>query len=199
MDSSTFGDYDGQHFDTKLESVPARGDTPPLPMQIPPLPTQPVSQPGHLDISHREEEGGQSGSGRGDGGSSDDSDGSSSGVEVPETTSRPSWPQQMTAGLLGVTPDHVTPKGLTPEPGLPAVTPYDDSQQPAVVFKEEVSPSVFDPVHSLDLSAGGDSSAKPPLHVIIVNVLNQNQSGELTGQDLIVTLHLDFSRCREKK
>lgn len=157
-------------------------------MQIPPLPTQPVSQPGHLDISHREEEGGQSGSGRGDGGSSDDSDGSSSGVEVPETTSRPGWPQQMTAGslldatpsplqLLGVTPDHVTPEGLTPKPD-------DDSQQPAVVFKEEE--------HSLDLPAGGDSSAKPPLHVIIVNVLNQNQSGELTGHDLVVTLHLDF-------
>ncbi|XP_047426037.1 LOW QUALITY PROTEIN: versican b [Mugil cephalus] len=146
--STTLGDYDVQDFNIKLESQPVRGDTL-APIQIPPLP-EPGMKPERLDISHGEEEGGQSGSGRGDGGSSDD--GSSSGAETPETAA---------------SPDHVIPKGFTP-----------DGQQPAVVFKEEHTPSVLDLGRISGIAVGGESSAKPPFHVIIVNVHSQNQSVE---------------------
>lgn len=180
-----FDDYDVGNFDNshRLESVPVRGDAL-NPMQFPPLPTT-RSQPAHLDISHGGEDGGQAGSGRGessgDGGNSGDS---SSGAEVGavvsptqvwvETTPRP--PQ-----LLPVSPLVVIPAIPTPEPGLPSGT-EEARQQPAVVFKEDVTPGTaltFNVDQSLAVPGDRESSAKPPFHLIIVNVHEQNDSGEL--------------------
>lgn len=200
-------DYDVQDFNDshKVESVPVRGDAL-VPMQLPPLPTT-RSQPPRLDISHGEEEGGQTGSGQGDGSREGGSNHGSSGgsgvravvtpmqVLLPEstaaseqevkTTSRPS-------DLHGRSSDRVTPgPGLgieavipevhTPESGLPALA-GEVGQQPAVVFKEDVTPGTtltFDLDQSAVAPVDGES-AKPPFHLIIVNVHDQNQSGELT-------------------
>ncbi|XP_070781162.1 versican core protein [Enoplosus armatus] len=108
-----FDDYDVKDFNHShnVESVPVRGDIL-FPMQLPPLPTT-RSQPAHLDISHGGEEGGQAGSGRGESsgsGEGSSSDDSSSGAEVGavetstqvwvETTSRPSWLLETTAGRV---------------------------------------------------------------------------------------------------
>ncbi|XP_074473101.1 versican core protein isoform X2 [Sebastes fasciatus] len=196
---------DIQEFDPhRVEALPDRGHVY-LPMQLPPLPTT-RSQPEHLDISHGGEAGGPAGSGRGESsGEAGSSDGGSSGAEVAtptqvgmETTSRSSWVLETTTGselevktsrpsqLLQVAPECVTPgPGLvvvpeihTPEPGLPAGT-GEVGQQPAVVFKEDVTPgttSTFDLGQSLALPVDGESSAKPPVHLIIVNVLDRNQS-----------------------
>ncbi|XP_023144218.2 versican core protein-like [Amphiprion ocellaris] len=189
--STTFNDFDVQDFSNshKVESVPIRGDTL-IPMQLPPLPTSRL-QPEHLDISHTGEEGGQAGSGRGEssgsgeGGSSDDS----SGEVTPGTTLRPSWLPEVSAGMetssleVTLSPSEitaVTPLTVTREPDLPAGV-REDGQQPAVVFKEDVTPGappMFD-LESLDMSAGGESSGKPPFHVILVNVHSQNQSVDL--------------------
>lgn len=100
-------------------SVPVRGDVL-APLQLPPLPTT-RSKPSQLDISQGVEEGGLTGSGRGE---------SSGG-----------------------------------------------GQQPAVVFKEDVTPAtglMFDK----SPAPTEEESAKPPFHLIIVNVNDQNQSGE---------------------
>ncbi|XP_040013756.1 versican b [Xiphias gladius] len=109
-----------------------------------------------------------------------------------ETTSKPSRPLQTTAGpeldvettskpsqLPETTPQHVVPEILTPEQGLPDGSGDDGQQQPAVVFKEDVAPeatSTLDLNQSLAIPVGEKSSAKPPFHLIIVNVHNQNQS-----------------------
>ncbi|XP_073333665.1 neurocan core protein-like [Pagrus major] len=174
-------DYDVRDFNDshKVESVPVRGDSL-IPMQFPPLPTT-RSQPAHLDIPHGGEEGDQAGSGHegsGEGGSSDDS---SSGTEVGavvsstqvwvETTPRP--PQ-----LLQVTPEVVIQALPTPEPGLPSGT-EEVRQQPAVVFKEDVTPGTAMTFNLDQLPAvPGDreSSAKPPFHLILVNLHEQNDS-----------------------
>ncbi|XP_071322114.1 versican core protein [Trachinotus anak] len=192
---------DIQPFDiNKVESVPVREDWHWL--QLPALPTT-RSQTPHLDISHGGEEGGQeggqvmSGSGSGEGGSSDDS-GTEVGAAVTpkqvwvETVSRPSWlPESSTGPEPGVettsrpsqppeiTPQHVDPETLTPEPGLPDGSGDVGSQHPAVVFKEDVTPGTiptFDLDPSLVVPVVEESSAKPPFHLIIVNVHNQNQS-----------------------
>ncbi|XP_028273397.1 versican core protein isoform X1 [Parambassis ranga] len=91
--------------------------------------------------------------------------GSSDGAEAP---TRPSW-------LLKVTASPDTPQTPTPEPGA-----TEDSRLPAVVFKEDVTPGpipTFD-LESLAVPLDGDSSGKPPVHVIIVNVHSKNQSVE---------------------
>lgn len=203
-------DDDIQQFHVnRVEAVPARGDVVD-PMQLPPLPTT-RSQTAHLDIFHGGEEGGQAGAGRdessgsGEGGSSDDS---SSGTEVgaavtptqvwAETISKPSWLPEMTTGpelgvettlkplhLPEITLQHVDSEILTPEPGLPVGSGdagQQQQQQPAVVFKEDVTPAAaltvdLDPL--LAFPAGGEeTSAKPPFHLIIVNIHDKNQSGE---------------------
>ncbi|XP_042364673.1 versican core protein-like isoform X2 [Plectropomus leopardus] len=67
---------------------------------------------------------------------------------------------------------------VTPEPGRPAGT-TEAGQQPAVVFKEDVTPEIaltFDLDPLLAAPVDGESSAKPPFHLIIVNVHDQNQS-----------------------
>lgn len=90
-----------------------------------------------------------------------------------ETTSRSSH-------LLDITTEVVIPEIHTPESGLPAVA-GEVGQQPAVVFKEDVTPGTtltFDLDQSPAIPIHGES-AKPPFHLIIVNVHDQNQSGEL--------------------
>lgn len=189
----------------KVESVPVRENTL-FPMQLPPLPTT-RSQPAHLDISHGGEEGGPAGSGQGESSGSGEggsSDGGSSGAEVGavvsptqvraeptsspdrllETTTGSEWEIEITSTpsqLLDITAAVVIPEIHTPEPGLPAKTP-EAGQQPAVVFKEDATPGTTLTSH-LDQSPAvpvdGESSAKPPFHLIIVNVHDQNQSGEL--------------------
>lgn len=200
-------DYDVQDFNDshKVESVPVRGDAL-VPMQLPPLPTT-RSQPPRLDISHGEEEVGQTGSGRGDGSGEGGSNHGSSGgsgvravvtpmqVLLPEstaaseqevkTTSRPSDLQGLSSDRVTTGPglgiEAVIPEVHTPESGLPALA-GEVGQQPAVVFKEDVTPGTtltFDLDQSAVAPVDGES-AKPPFHLIIVNVHDQNQSGELT-------------------
>ncbi|XP_075934317.1 versican core protein isoform X2 [Anarhichas minor] len=160
------------------------------PMQLPPLPTS-ISHPPQLDTFHGEQEGGrgESSGGSGEGGSSD---GRSSGAEVGAAVipTQPSWLLETTTGselgaktsrpsqLLDVTAEVVVPGIHTPEPGLPAGT-REVGKQPAVVFKEDVTPgttSQFDFDSSLAIPVDGESSIKPPFHLIIVNVHDQNQS-----------------------
>lgn len=59
----------------------------------------------------------------------------------------------------------------TPEPGLG----IEKAPQPAVVFKEDVTPGTG---LMFDRTPAVQESAKPPFHLIIVNVNDQNQSGE---------------------
>ncbi|TNM92073.1 hypothetical protein fugu_019085 [Takifugu bimaculatus] len=109
------------------------------PLQLPPLPTT-RSKPSQLDISQGVEDGGQTGSGRGE----------SSGEGGSYSPA-------------------------TPEPGLPPVG-VEGGQQPAVVFKEDVTPGtglMFDKSPAVPTD---EESAKPPFHLIIVNVNDQNQS-----------------------
>lgn len=165
--TSTSDSYDERDFSsfTNVESEPPRADTL-FPMQLPPLPTR-RSLPEHLDIAH-------GGSGRGEnsgeGGSSSD-DGSSSGAEGgPSVTPVQVW--------LGTTT-------------MPLPNREMDPQHPAVVFKEDVTPGAPSDVNqSLAIPADGESTGKPPFHVIIVNVHSQNQSGELyDGKHLTFDLH----------
>ncbi|GLD56826.1 versican core protein-like isoform X2 [Lates japonicus] len=197
-------DYDIQQFDiNRVEAVPARGDVMD-PMQLPPLPTT-RSQTAHLDISHGGEEGGQGeSSGSGEGGSSDDSSsGTEVGAAVTptqvwtETISKPSWLLETTTGpelgmettskpshLPEITLQHVDSEILTPEPDPPVGSgdagQQQQQQQPAVVFKEDVTPAAaltFDLDPLLAIPAGGEeTSAKPPFHLIIVNIHDKNQS-----------------------
>lgn len=156
--------YDA-HFND-LHSIPVRGDVL-APLQLPPLPTT-RSQPSRLDIYQGIEEDGQIASGRGEssgegGGSDDRADAVMSPTQVfVETTPSPSLLQES-----------------TPEYGLSSVMGA-GGQQPAVVFKEDVTPGTA-PTFDLDKSPAvpdnGDS-AKPPFHLIIVNVHDQNHSGE---------------------
>uniref|UniRef100_UPI0037E84839 versican core protein n=1 Tax=Semicossyphus pulcher TaxID=241346 RepID=UPI0037E84839 len=171
-----FVDYDVKDFDShRVESKPLRGDILP-PIQIPPLPTT-RSQPPQLDISKGGEGGSQAGSGRGESsGEQGSSDDGASGAEVGamvtpipsdlpgitsapglgvDTTSRPSWLQE-----------------VTPETGT-----GEEGRHPALVFKEDVTlgtASTFD-IDQLAVPLDGDSSGKP-VHVIVVNVHDQNQS-----------------------
>lgn len=145
-------DYDVQDFNdpNRVESVPRGGDIVPL-VPLPPLPTPP-SEGSHLDTPHVEEDGGPAGSGRGD---TSGDDGASGAEAAPaETVSGPTVLPEAT--------------GVSPGPGLPAV-----------VFKEDVTTG-GPPTSGLDQSLAGpadqESSAKPPFHVIIVNVHDQNQS-----------------------
>nr|XP_046231049.1 versican b [Scatophagus argus] len=88
-----------------------------------------------------------------------------------QTTLRPSQLQE-------ITPEVVTSDIHTPEPDFPART-GEEVQQPAVVFKEDATTGAtltFDLDQSPAVSVDGDSSAKPPFHLIIVNVHDQNQS-----------------------
>lgn len=65
----------------------------------------------------------------------------------------------------------------TPESGLG----IDKEQQPAVVFKEDVTPGTGLMFDRSPAVPAVEESAKPPFHLIIVNVNDQNQSGEWGG------------------
>ncbi|KAM9307125.1 versican core protein [Pholidichthys leucotaenia] len=199
--TNTSEDYDGVDYDglNKVESVPLKEGIF-TNIQLPPLPTT-RPQPGRLDISHREEEGAQLGSEKGDNRSS--TEGASSnrtsavdelrGAVTPEAVFTPSLAQEATTGLdtPALSPSHIpeiTPEPLASHPVTPEVYYPDQSSPtstaevvkvPAVVFKEEDTPGsipIFELGQALDISAGGESSAKPPFHVIIVNVHSPNQS-----------------------
>lgn len=62
----------------------------------------------------------------------------------------------------------------TPEPLLG----IEKAQQPAVVFKEDVTPGTGLMFDKSPAVPAVEESAKPPFHLIIVNVNDQNQSGE---------------------
>lgn len=101
-----------------------------------------------------------------------------------KTTSRPSDPPEISSDRVtpGLEPgiEVVIPEVNTPESALPALA-GEVGQQPAVVFKEDVTPGTtltFDHDQSPAVPVDGES-AKPPFHLIIVNVHDQNQSGEL--------------------
>ncbi|KAM4528144.1 versican core protein [Odontesthes bonariensis] len=153
--ATAFDDIDVQDFDSynQLESVPIRGDT----LFHLPLPsTRPM--PSLLDVS----------SGSGEGGSSDDRSGTAKGrvAETPEAISRPNLPPEITRVME------------TSKPSLTSVT-MEVGQQPKLVFKDQVTPAVssdFDLNQSVDFSVDRDPSAKPPLHVIFVNVSSSKES-----------------------
>ncbi|XP_034055817.1 mucin-2-like isoform X2 [Gymnodraco acuticeps] len=97
---------------------------------------------------------------------------------LPGITSRPSY-------LLEITPEttqrplHLLPETLTPEPSVPAST-REGGQQPAVVYKEDVTPgttSTFKIDHSLAIPVDRESSSgNTSIHLIIVNMKDRNQS-----------------------
>ncbi|KAK5878348.1 hypothetical protein CesoFtcFv8_023760 [Champsocephalus esox] len=97
---------------------------------------------------------------------------------LPDITSRPS-------SLLEITPEtaqrplHLLPETLTPEPNVPA-SAREGGQQPAVVFKEDVTPgttSTFELDHSLATPVDRESSSgNTSIHLIIVNMKDSNQS-----------------------
>ncbi|KAL6096416.1 vcan [Pungitius sinensis] len=138
-----------------------------LPMQLPPLPATRL-QPPQLDISEGGAEEGGANSGSGEGGSSGGRWSGAKAVTLVtlglggETPTPPPQRQALTAG-------GVAPETHTPGPGVPGGA-VEAGKWPAVVFKEEVSP---ESASTFDLD---QSSAKPPFHLIIVNVHHQNQS-----------------------
>lgn len=160
-------------------------------LQLPPLPTT-LTQPPRLDISQLDLPGSGRGetSGRGEEGSSQ---GNSGGSEVgatatPEITSRPIRLQEISARVETSSVEdaaaHPVPSEiLTPKPHIAAGT-TEVEEQPAVVFKEEYTiraQTIFDHEKSLDIPE--TAPAKPPIHLIIVNVQSTNgsESGELRG------------------
>ncbi|XP_058473568.1 versican b [Solea solea] len=196
--TTVFDDFDDiQRFDSnQVQALPGGDFLDPMP--LPPLPTI-SSQTPHLDISDGGEEGGQTESGRGESGDSGQGisgDDSSGGAEVravvtptefrTETVSRPSWLQETTMGPAVAVETTQKPSQradaevTTSVPGLPAGSGDAGPQHPAVVFKEDAT---LGAMHTLDLHLSpaipeGDdqSTAKPPFHLIIVNVQSRNQS-----------------------
>ncbi|KAI4793750.1 hypothetical protein KUCAC02_032519 [Chaenocephalus aceratus] len=71
------------------------------------------------------------------------------------------------------------PETLTPEPNVPA-SAREGGQQPAVVYKEDVTPgttSTFELDHSLAIPVDRESSSvNTSIHLIIVNMKDRNQS-----------------------
>lgn len=140
-------------------------------------------------------EGEQAGSDTGDsngGGEEDCSDDNSCGTEVesPEITSHDvkeisAWVEALPVEKPA---DPVPLESFTPEPGVPAVT-TEEGKQPAVIFKEEHTIEA----QPLPTAVGGKASAKPPVHLIFVNVQSSNESdsGELGwgGARMLIKSH----------
>ncbi|KAI3361876.1 hypothetical protein L3Q82_002210 [Scortum barcoo] len=195
------------HDSYKLESVPVRGDIlnllqlPPLPTTR----SQPEHLDISHGGEDGGPVGSGRGESSGEGGSTDDSSSWAAVTQTPvwvETTSRPSWFLETTTGTehrgpsdhpeittwpghgVETTPTPSGPQEFTPavgttEAGVQATT-GEEGQQPAIVFKEDMTPgatTTFDPNQSLPVPEHGDSSAKPPFHLIIVDLYNQNHSG----------------------
>lgn len=181
-------DYDQKNW---VESVPLRGDVL-SPFPLPPLPTI-RSQPDRLDIAHEGEDEDLIGSGRDESSSSGSGDSSSAnGPQEVETTSIPSdgltpvvWPAVQNASKSQVRQDLV-PEMVIRHIHITASQLPDDirgsGQQPAVVFKED---STLTPLSQLPSIPEGNESAKPPFHLIIVNVHDQNQSGEFKASSAV--------------
>lgn len=172
------------------------------PLQLPPLPTN-QRQPPQLDISHGELEEDQSGSGQKESSGEGDSDDGPSGVVVTpslgitpgphqeaKTTSRPS--KQISSNGVTLVPGAGTETILRPsqhKDEIPIMVPEipdpdvsgEPSQTPAIVFKEDATPRTMltsDLYQSPFIPVDGDT-AKPPFHLIIVDIKNQSQSGKL--------------------
>ncbi|XP_061732083.1 versican core protein-like [Nerophis ophidion] len=113
--------------------------------------------------------------GSGEAGSSSDS---FSGVNL-ESAPTPTYVFQRTGstptGLDRTPAGSQTPMLIFPDSTATTQPGKAESQQPALVFKEDTPPLTFNQ-SSLALPAEGASSAKPPVHVIIVNVHDRNKS-----------------------
>lgn len=184
-------DFDDYEQSSLVESVPVRGDVL-SPFPLPPLPTI-RPQPDRLDISQEGEDEDLIGSGRDESSSSGSGDsGSANGPQEVQTSSMP---------LDGVTPgvgpavknasksqprQDLAPELVIRQIQITASKLPDDirgsGQQPAVVFKED---STITPLSQLPSVPESDESAKPPFHLIIVNVHSQNESGELKALRLV--------------
>lgn len=168
-------DYDIEDFEKRihLESVPIRGDVLPS-LELPPTPSshEYPTQTGQ-DSSH-------SGLGVGQinprGEQVKDYSYFDSGLVVAPAqdwgSTNPNMGIDQTQDMRGATSELVGSELVTADPGVPVGS--GDLGQPAVVFKEDVTPGMFD--QSASVAVDGESSGKPPIHMIIVNVLNQNQS-----------------------
>lgn len=166
-------DYDIEDFEngTYLESVPIRGDVLP-PLELPP------TQPSQLDTTQTGQGSSHSGLGVGQSSASGDQVKDSSFfddrvVAAPaQGSTNLNMGMDQTQEVRGATPELVSSELVTADPGVPVGS--GDLGQPAVVFKEGVTPGIFD--QSVSIAVDGESSGKPPIHVIIVNVQSQNQS-----------------------
>lgn len=92
------------------------------------------------------------------------------GIRIPSKSSQP----------VGIVPEVVVREIHITGPKLP-VEARGSGHQPAVVFKEDATPGplLTDNLDQSPAVPGDKESAKPPFHLIIVNVHDQNQSGEL--------------------
>ncbi|KAM6984885.1 versican core protein, partial [Aplochiton taeniatus] len=151
-----------------VEALPSQGNI--FPMQLAPLPTT-RSQSPHLDIAQGGDQAGDahvgSGSTSGDGSSS--GEGPSGGEDGGLLTPRP--------GLVMVPPPGPGgfPSEITPASGIPGQVEQ-TVQQPAVVYKEEESGSGASTGAQSLVDSQGASPTKLPIHVIIVNMDEKNQS-----------------------
>lgn len=143
------------------------------PVELPPLPTSRTKTP-YLDISSR----GQTGSDRDEhSGTEDDSPRAVTPTQELDSSSSPELKAETTASSQLL---HITTETLDTQLGVTAGAEQVD-RDPAVVFKEPGSSEAtltLNPNRSVAFPAPRGSTAKSPIHVIMVNVLSQNQSGE---------------------
>nr|XP_057913386.1 versican core protein-like [Doryrhamphus excisus]XP_057913387.1 versican core protein-like [Doryrhamphus excisus] len=116
----------------------------------------------------------QGGSGRGESSNNDTSSGADLEAALTpthvweRTPPTPAW-------LDGTPPGSQSPVLVLPDQTTTAQPGEAEPQEPALVFKVDTPSLTFDQ-SSLALPDEGGSSAKPPVHVIIVNVHDRNQS-----------------------
>lgn len=173
---TTFDDYDVKDFEIpRLESIPSRGDTIPLP----PLPSF-EPQPPKLDISHDGGEGGavDSSSSGGPPAGTDES----RAVSLQTTTVEPSWSPKH-AAEVGTPRQEVTttppplPEVFTAELDPPSFS-VEPGHHPAVVFKEHLPPgAASEPEQSGVVPAVADTFDPASVHIIIVSMPSSNHSG----------------------
>ncbi|XP_023816164.1 versican core protein isoform X2 [Oryzias latipes] len=172
---TTFDDYDVKDFEIpRLESIPSRGDTIPLP----PLPSF-EPQPPKLDISHDGGEGGavdSSSSGAPPAGTDE-----SRAVSLQTTTVEPSWSPKH-AAEVGTPRQEVTttppplPEVFTAELDPPSFS-VEPGHHPAVVFKEHLPPgAASEPEQSGVVPAVADTFDPASVHIIIVSMPSSNHS-----------------------
>ncbi|XP_072310296.1 versican core protein [Eucyclogobius newberryi] len=159
-------DYDIQDFEnrTYLESVPIRGDVLP-PLQLPLTPSSPPHG-AHIGLGQ------SSVSGELVKDSFLEDRLSVSPTQVQGSSNPYVETDSSQMEVRGVTPEVVSSEKVTTDPGVPVGS--GDMGHTAVVFKEDITPGLFDQSGSSAVDA--ESSGKPPIHVIVVNVHSQNQS-----------------------